>query len=149
MNGVKFWLCMGAAGLAGFALVERGLHAHGDGHHHHAHAHRHGHLIHTHHHWHGPNGAHEAPPDSRGGARPCSGDEHQCCVERCPADAVHFTLPPRETRRLNELDTVAAAFDVSVGASFVPEMSAPPRAPPDEPTSQDTLPHLRTVVLLT
>lgn len=148
MNGVTLWLGIGAVGLAGFVLVDLASHAHGDGQHHHAHAHRHGHLIRTHHHGHGPNAGHEPPPDRSADARPCGGDEHHCCMERCPSDTAHFTLASRETRRLNELDTVAADSDVPVGASFMPEVATPPRAPPDEPTSQDTLPHLRTIVLL-
>jgi hypothetical protein len=89
-------------------------------------------------------------PTGTGASRPCGGDEHHCCMDHGDRpDAVHFTLPPRETRRLSEIDMVTTDMDVSAGVSVAPEAWAPPRAPPDGPSSQDTLPHLRTIVLLT
>lgn len=148
MSGVKFRLYMAAVSLAGFVLAERVLHAHGDGFGHHAHAHWHSHLIHPHHHSHGL-GDDQAPlPNDGTDEHPCGGDEHHCCVERCPSDAAHFVLPPRESRRVNEVDTVAVHFDVSAGARFTPELSVPPRAPPNETSRLNLLPRLRTTVLL-
>lgn len=149
MSDVRLWLCISAVGLAGFGLAERGLHAHGEEQHHHTHAHRHGDTTHTHHHSHDADDGHVPQPTDAGAPQPCGGDEHHCCMDHGQPDAVHFTLPPRETRRLSDLDTVATDVDVAAGVAFVPEAWAPPRAPPDGPSSQDPLPQLRTIVLLT
>lgn len=64
-------------------------------------------------------------------------------------DAVHFTLPPRETRRLSELDTVATDVDVAASVACAPGVCAPSRGPPGGSRSQDPLLQLRTIVLLT
>ncbi len=149
MSDLRLWLCISAVGLAGFGLAEWGVHAHGEEHHHHTHAHRHGDTAHTHHHSHDAEDGHVPLPESSDDTRPCGGNEHHCCVDHGQPDAVHFTLPPRETRRLSELDTVATDFAAIVSVDFQPEPWTPPRAPPDRPSSQDALPHLRTIVLLT
>lgn len=149
MSGVRLWLCVGAVALAGVWLAGRGLHAHGDGHDHHTHAHHHDATTHAHYHSHDPDDGHVPAPLRTDAPQPCGGDEHHCCVDHGEPDAVHFTLPPRETRRLSEFDTVATDVDVAAGFAFVPEAWTPPRAPPDGPSSQDPLPQLRTIVLLT
>jgi hypothetical protein len=149
MREVKLWLCIGAVGLAGYWLAERGLHAHDHAPHHHTHAHSHGSTTHTHHHSHDADAGH-VPLTAQGNTpRPCGGDEHHCCIDHGQPDAVHFALPPRETRQLSDLDTIASDIGVFVGMCFKPEAWTPPRAPPDGSSSQDTLPHLRTIVLLT
>ena len=150
MDGVRLCLCISAVGLAGFGLAEWGMHPHRDEHHHHTYAHRHGDTTHTHHHSHDADDLHVPLPDGGDKPQPCGGDEHHCCMEHGGQQyAVLITLPPRETRRLSELEAVITNSNVGVGASFLPEAWTPPRAPPDGPSSQDTLPHLRTIVLLT
>lgn len=148
MSGVRLWLCIGAVSLAGYGLAEQSLHAHGDEHHHHTHAHSHGATTHTHYHSHDADDGHVPQAAQSGVPRPCGGDEHHCCMDHGQPDAVYFTLPPREARRLIDLDTVVTDVDVFAGAQFLLEAWTPPRAPPDGPSSQDTLPHLRTIVLL-
>ncbi len=135
--------------MAGVWLAERGLYAHGDGHHHRAHAHDHDATTHTRHHSHDTGDGHVPQSPDADAPRPCGGDEHHCCMDHGgQSDAAHFTLPPRETRRLSELDRIATDVDVAAGVAFAPEAWTPPRAPPRGPASQDTLPHLRTIVLL-
>ena len=148
MSGVRLWLCIGAVGLAGFGLVESGLHAHGDLHHQRMHVHRHGDVAHTHHNAHNTDDGLMLLSDGGAVPWPC-GDERHCCMNHGVPDAIHFThFTLGGTRRLSELNPVATNFDVCTGVLFLPEAMMPPRAPPDGPSSQDALPHLRMIVLL-
>jgi hypothetical protein len=148
MRDVKLWVCAVAVALAGFGLAERLSHAHGDEHHHHTHTHRHGGTTHRHHHSHDTDDGHASLPPGGDAQRPCGGDEHHCCTNNGQPDAVYFTVPPRDSRRLSQLETVTTDVNSSVGVSFLPEAWTPPRAPPSGPSSQDAIPHLRTIVLL-
>lgn len=149
LDSLKLWQCVAAVGLAGFGLAVWVSHAHGDEHHHHTHEHRHGNLTHTHHHSHDADEGHDARPTGGESRRPCGGDDHHCCMDHGQPDAADLTLPPRETRRQSELDTVAADVPVFTGRAFLPEAWTPPRAPPWFESGQDALPQLRTIVLLT
>lgn len=150
MDGVKVWLCVAAVGLAGFGLAIWASHAHGHEHHHyHTHEHRHGDFTHTHHHAHDAHERHAPLPTRGDSPRPCGGDDHHCCSDNGQPDAAHFSLPPREARRLKEHHTVAPGVLVSTGRVFLHEAWTPPRAPPWFESSQNALPQLRTIVLLT
>ncbi len=146
---MRLWLCIGAIGLAGFGLGEWGMHAHGDEHHHHTHEHRHGDVSHTHYHSHDADDSHIPQPADSGAPEPCGGDEHHCCTDHGEPDAMHVTIPVRETRRLTQLETASLHHTVSCGVDFQSEAWTPPRGPPAGPSSQDAIPHLRTIVLLT
>jgi hypothetical protein len=157
MSDVKMWLCVGAIGVAGYGLAQQGSRAHDDEHHHHTHAHSHGGAAHTHYHSHDPDDGHVPEPGNAGAPepqdgevpRPCGGDDHHCCTDHGQPEGVVLTLPPRESRRPNSLATAATPVAVLTTADIQAVALTPPRAPPRTSSNQDSLPHLRTIVLLT
>jgi hypothetical protein len=149
MSDVKMWLFVGAIGLAGYGLAQRGSHAHDEEHHHHTHEHSHGGATHTHYHSHDADDGHVPEPGDGGVPRPCGGDDHHCCMDHGQPDGVVLTVPPRESRRPSNLDTASTPVAILTTAHIHAVALTPPRAPPRTSSSQDSLPHLRTIVLLT
>lgn len=130
-----------ALGLAGYGLARSDAHAHADDHHRHVHEHHHGGHSHTHHHSHGEHEGHTPGPAGE--------DDHHCSVDHVQPDAVVLMHVPRDTRRANDVDRLSATVAKLVSNDCRAVAPRPPRAPPQEATGQDSLPQLRTIVLLT
>lgn len=136
------WLSLGAIGLAGFGLSEWGSHAHDDGHHHHSHEHTHGGTTHSHHHSHDEHDGHAREPSD-------NDNDHHNIIDHGNPDPVILTVPPRETRRVDDVETISIAVVAPATADCRSVALPPPRSPPRASSGQDALPHLRTIVLLT
>jgi hypothetical protein len=144
MMKVSVLILFGIASMSGMTALQTLGHAHqghAHGHEHHIHAHSHDGHVHSHEHSHP---AHEQHPE-----HDSSGDHHECASGHGDPVPVLLIASSRDWRRPTETKFLAVKAAVSWSPRIETDGLAPPERPPQSPTSQDSLPQLRTVVLLT
>ncbi len=145
MTYSRTWACLSALALTGCWLTVGGVHKHSDGHHHHVHhthVHHHDGTTHSHEHRH---------TTGNGDLNDHESDDHHHYSDNDHSPVVVLILPPRVTRPSTQLQIDCRSLDVtclncSDGSAVA---LTPPRSPPAHYVSQDSLPQLRTIVLLT
>jgi hypothetical protein len=137
-----FILVVGGSAWTGWQLLDHVAHGHGDhAHFHHAHMHRHHDVVHFHGHAH-----HSDDVDSH---EDSDTDHHEYAESHGePAPLFLFTCSHGRTRDLNAAATWSGIACENCDLDGSSELH-PPEHPPRPPTAQDSIPHLRTIVLLT